>query len=823
MYEGYIGKKLSENLTEEYGQKARNLSVMIQNNICVPKGIAISSKMCKKFLNDLSIDFNTCNIIEESLKEKIIEINLDCDVKKEIQQFCNEFPDGQRFSVRSSCLCEDDENYSMAGVFESYVNVDSKSIEDCIKKIYCSLISIKSLEFKRKFQIDSKDWLMGIIIQEYIEGEQSGIMFTADTVHMDDKQIILNYVDSVCCNFVTGSIQSAMVSIEKSTEKESYIVRSNQTKEIEASKINNFIELAAKTEQIFCTHLDIEWTIYKDTLYVLQARPITTFRKKMEAKFKNRNENKIYVKLYDEPVPILLRKIMDIEASGASRGAFESIGQMEFFGELNYCNGYYYGTQRFMDDVTYQHNEERYNLFIEMMTIMGKEIFFDVIEKELQETSKEILNNLFNKEFSCDKENSYNLLMQTVAYIKRSSFLHDSASKSANILLEKFQKTCEKMNLSVEDSFNLVYGRSLLSEMREAIYQMALFIQNEPSIGLLFTQFENDYYLYHELKNRNEAKLLIRQINKYAKKFGVAGKSYDTQLTSVLYEQQEKVIGLIRNELHLLKSGKEYLYHDIEEGGKKVYHKLVSDGTASEDFEKELSLARKAFLAKDNHNYYMEQLPRGMFRLAAINCAKILVQDGMLKKADDIVYLSLEEIKSCLDGNKQIKIDETTYEDAKSNRVDLEIQLNSIMDVQALIQLRKEILNDQKHILYPDVVGNMEEIMPQEAEHEMKENVLSGIAGIRKKVSGKIFIGIPDKIDEDTILVIPDGHIGDIYHLLDKVIGIIFAGGAPYDHIGIVAREMGVATLYYVNDIYNHVKTGDFVELDGLEQKVYLK
>lgn len=252
---------------------------------------------------------------------------------------------------------------------------------------------------------------MGIVIQEYIEGEQSGVMFTADTVRMYDNQIILNYVDGSCCNFVSGSNQSAMVSIEKNTKKESYIVRSDDTKEIVQSKIKKFAELAAKTEQIFYTHLDIEWTIYKDRLYILQARPITTFRKRMEPEFKNKNEKTIYIKLYDEPVPILIRELIDIEAGGASRGAFESIGQMEFYGELNYCNGYYYGTQYFIDDKTYQHNEERYNMFIEMMALIGKEIFFDVIEEDLQVTSKKILDNLFNKEFQYDKVNSYDLLM----------------------------------------------------------------------------------------------------------------------------------------------------------------------------------------------------------------------------------------------------------------------------------------------------------------------------------------------------------------------------------------------------------------------------
>lgn len=58
MYGSRIVKKINENLTKEYGQKARNLSVMVQNRICVPKGIVISSRECKKVLEDLSVDFN---------------------------------------------------------------------------------------------------------------------------------------------------------------------------------------------------------------------------------------------------------------------------------------------------------------------------------------------------------------------------------------------------------------------------------------------------------------------------------------------------------------------------------------------------------------------------------------------------------------------------------------------------------------------------------------------------------------------------------------------------------------------------------------------
>jgi rifampicin phosphotransferase len=51
---------------------------------------------------------------------------------------------------------------------------------------------------------------------------------------------------------------------------------------------------------------------------------------------------------------------------------------------------------------------------------------------------------------------------------------------------------------------------------------------------------------------------------------------------------------------------------------------------------------------------------------------------------------------------------------------------------------------------------------------------------------------------------------------------LIFEGGSPFDHLGIIAREMNIPAVYYVKDACKLLKNGDEVELDGLNGQVVL-
>jgi pyruvate,water dikinase len=76
--------------------------------------------------------------------------------------------------------------YSMAGVFESFLNIKSyDELEYSIKNCYASLFSDKALSLMLRNNIKFEDIGMSVIVQRFVEGDVSGVMFTADTISMD--------------------------------------------------------------------------------------------------------------------------------------------------------------------------------------------------------------------------------------------------------------------------------------------------------------------------------------------------------------------------------------------------------------------------------------------------------------------------------------------------------------------------------------------------------------------------------------------------------------------------------------------------------------
>lgn len=97
-----------------------------------------------------------------------------------------------------------------------------------------------------------------------------------------------------------------------------------------------------------------------------------------------------------------------------------------------------------------------------------------------------------------------------------------------------------------------------------------------------------------------------------------------------------------------------------------------------------------------------------------------------------------------------------------------------------------------------------------------------GTATFDGKIKGKIVKGIPKIINDDCILVVFHGHSSDITHLLSRVKGLIFENGSPFDHLGIVTREMNIPAIYYVNNALSILKDGDLVEIDGTKGVINL-
>ena len=157
--------------------------------------------------------------------------------------------------VRSSSLNEDTENESMAGKFESILNVNFKQNFDvCVEEVISS--------FANKSDGDL------VFVQPMLQGvERSGVCFTRDPSNSAHYYLI-NYDDS--------SGKTDTVTGGTSGELKTLLVAKTIKTSIKEKWVQDLIKLCKELEKIFCQEsLDIEFGFdKKGQLYLFQVRPL---------------------------------------------------------------------------------------------------------------------------------------------------------------------------------------------------------------------------------------------------------------------------------------------------------------------------------------------------------------------------------------------------------------------------------------------------------------------------------------------------------------------------------------------------------------------
>ena len=180
--------------------------------------------------------------------------------KKIVDDIAVEFKSSHYIIIRSSSLSEDTTLQSLAGAFESILNVNPKDlnlIEDSINKV------IDSLDNNPKNQI---------LIQEMINDvDISGVVMTK--VHDDGSPY---YV----INFDDKSGKTDTVTSGNSINKTVYVYNGYRDEDFENKSLLMIMKVVKKIESNFKEiPLDIEFTkTNKGEVFVLQARPITTIK-----------------------------------------------------------------------------------------------------------------------------------------------------------------------------------------------------------------------------------------------------------------------------------------------------------------------------------------------------------------------------------------------------------------------------------------------------------------------------------------------------------------------------------------------------------------
>lgn len=161
------------------------------------------------------------------------------------------------YAVRSSATAEDSPTTSFAGQHDSFLNVvGPAAVLDAVRRCWASLASARAVAYRERNGIDHDSVRMAVVVQEMVDAEAAGVLFTADPVTGNRTVTKIESSAGLGDALVSGKVAPAAV-----------------LSDAQAARLT---AIGRRIEAHFGRPQDIEWCLAGDELFIVQSRPITT-------------------------------------------------------------------------------------------------------------------------------------------------------------------------------------------------------------------------------------------------------------------------------------------------------------------------------------------------------------------------------------------------------------------------------------------------------------------------------------------------------------------------------------------------------------------
>lgn len=251
--------------------KSKNLRKMKENGIRVPEFFTLGFEELIKNREGAEVFLKeAASCPQEELPE----------ISRKWERFAEEnfspkflFPlRGESFAVRSSANLEDGDGLSFAGIFESFLGVRRDEIARSVLLCLQSLYKVKALEYMRLKGIDPLSLEMDVIVQEMVYAQKSGILFTANPQGILNETVIVAGEGSG--DLVVSDRVDTSMYLYHQNEKSYYLSRGKDI--LPGGILRELVDTGERIREILkMEHADIEFSIRDESVYILQARRIT--------------------------------------------------------------------------------------------------------------------------------------------------------------------------------------------------------------------------------------------------------------------------------------------------------------------------------------------------------------------------------------------------------------------------------------------------------------------------------------------------------------------------------------------------------------------
>jgi pyruvate, water dikinase len=201
-------------------------------------------------------------------------------------------------AVRSSACAEDGEAASFAGQQETYLHVRGlDAVLDRVRECWASFYSERALFYRaQKGSLD--DLEMAVVVQQMVEADVAGVLFTVDPVAGRADRMVVEAVlglgEAVVSGEVTpdhyvlkrdGTVRKRQVQVQPfrivsdpagGTRQEPLDAERGGAAKLDDATLRELALIGAGLQERTGVPQDIEWALAGGELFVLQARPVTT-------------------------------------------------------------------------------------------------------------------------------------------------------------------------------------------------------------------------------------------------------------------------------------------------------------------------------------------------------------------------------------------------------------------------------------------------------------------------------------------------------------------------------------------------------------------
>lgn len=309
--------KVDENLL---GGKAKNLAWLSRQGLPVPRWWVLTTECFTQQLKALNIEeWVQQELTKLTSDNKKVENDVIAQVAENIQKAIGEkplLPEIQQLvretlssdvltktslAVRSSVVGEDAEGASFAGQMDSYLYQQGEdAVFASIIKVMQSAFNHRALAYRIHKGLNITDIRAAIIIQEMVDADVAGVMFTANPATGNRQQAMISSTWGCGEGIVSGACNTDETTVGLFNDEIETLINNKDTafvfdqssshgaKEVavdlnkqdiaclDHAQVFKLRDLGLEIAKTYQVAQDIEWCLKDNEFYILQARPVTS-------------------------------------------------------------------------------------------------------------------------------------------------------------------------------------------------------------------------------------------------------------------------------------------------------------------------------------------------------------------------------------------------------------------------------------------------------------------------------------------------------------------------------------------------------------------